>query len=78
MAAEGLHSQNLQAGDGMNRVHISLVENAGVPDCPTCGGEGMVEETHPMWGNPRCPEPTITVLCPTCFPSRELTEVVVS
>ncbi len=60
----------------MNKVHASLVRSAGVPDCRTCGGEGMVEQRNPLYGQRSCPDPTITVLCPTCFPSREITEVV--
>lgn len=60
----------------MNRIRAEHVRSAGVPDCRTCGGEGTVERRHPRWGQPSCPDPTITVLCPQCFPSRELTEVI--
>lgn len=60
----------------MNKVNASLVKSAGVPDCSMCGGDGMVERQHPRYGQPSCTDPTITILCPKCFPSREVTEVI--
>lgn len=34
--------------------------------CPQCGGDGKVEERHPLYGTYSCPEPTISVRCEAC------------
>lgn len=34
--------------------------------CKTCGGDGVVEARHPMWGSPSCPEAYVQVTCDDC------------
>ena len=34
--------------------------------CEACDGTGWVEQIHPAYGRPSCPEPTIDVRCECC------------
>lgn len=34
--------------------------------CDTCNGHGTIEEKHPAWGTPTCPEAYVSHPCEEC------------